>query len=63
MFIESGNPGVGELPVMRRVEQIEESAATGDVAAFYEDFKETMPSSFVPTVFRSLARFCRLQRG
>jgi Halocarboxylic acid dehydrogenase DehI len=57
MFVESGNPGVGELPVMRRVEQIEESAATGGVAAFYEDFKETMPSSFVPTVFRSLARF------
>jgi hypothetical protein len=42
---------------MRRIDQIEESQATGEVQAFYTDFRETLGVSFVPTVFRSLARF------
>lgn len=39
-----------------RIEQIEEADATGEVAAFYADFRATLRASFVPTVFRSLAR-------
>lgn len=38
------------------IEQIEEADATGEVAAFYADFRATLRASFVPTVFRSLAR-------
>ena len=36
---------------------IEEADAGGEIAAFYDDVRATMRSTFVPTVFRALARY------
>jgi hypothetical protein len=39
-----------------RLEQTEEADARGEIGAFYDDFRATIRSTFVPTVFRALAR-------
>ena len=37
--------------------EIDEADARGDIAAFYDDVRATLRSTFVPTVFRALARY------
>jgi hypothetical protein len=39
------------------LEPIEEADARGEIAVFYDDFRATVRSTFVPTVFRALARY------
>jgi hypothetical protein len=38
------------------LEQIEETEARGEIAAFYDDLRATIRSTFVPSVFRALAK-------